>query len=558
MSYQALARKWRPRNFSELVGQIHVRTALENALSQGRLHPALLFSGTRGVGKTTLARIIARSLNCETGITATPCGQCSACLEIEQGRFVDLIEVDAASRTKVDDTRELLDNVPYAPARGRFKVYLIDEVHMLIKSSFNALLKTLEEPPGHVQFLFATTDPQKLPVTILSRCLQFHLQRITAEDIAERMRFILGEEGISTDDEGLRRLARAADGSLRDGLSLLDQAIAFGGGAVAGPAVAKMLGSIERRDLLRLVDAISRQDAAAAWAAIDAIDEQGLDFAEVMEELCRLWQRLAVGQRVPQVWDEVEQADLGPLVEHFSPEDLQVFYQIAVNARRDLDWAPDPRSGFEMVVLRTLAFLPESAASAPATSGSAPARRTAPPAQPSRAGGGQAPVQAARDESLAPPAQQEQDGGAPQEAPPPPQAAGVESSALTPGAIVWGELLPRLELSGICRMIAESCSIRSQNADELVLLLGPDVDQLCTSSLQARLIEALRAVIGTHVQVRLERPAAQDMPAPRTLNPEQAFLAEPGVQRAMDTFGAELMPGSLRVSIDDDGEHTTH
>lgn len=540
MSYQALARKWRPRNFSELVGQTHVRTALENALSQGRLHPALLFSGTRGVGKTTLARIIARSLNCETGVTATPCGQCSACLEIEQGRFVDLIEVDAASRTRVDDTRELLDNVPYAPARGRFKVYLIDEVHMLSKSSFNALLKTLEEPPGHVQFLFATTDPQKLPVTILSRCLQFHLKRITAEDIAERMRFILGEEGISTDDEGLRRLARAADGSLRDGLSLLDQAIAFGGGAVAGPAVAKMLGSIERRDLLRLVDAVGQQDAQAAWAAIDAIDEQGLDFAEVMEELCRLWQRLAVGQRVPQVWDEVEQADLGPLVERFSPEDLQVFYQIAVNARRDLDWAPDPRSGFEMAVLRTLAFLPESAAAVPSKGPGGAGGQAVAAAAPAR-----------QTEAPRPPLQATPVAAKPAPSPAPNTPPGL-------GALVWAELLPRLELSGICKMIAESCTIRSQNADELVLLLGADVDQLCTSSLQARLIEALRAVLGEHVRVKLERPAGQDKPAPRTLNPEQAFLAEPGVQRAMETFGAELMPGSLRVSIDDDGEHTTH
>ncbi len=525
MSYQSLARTWRPRNFSELVGQTHVRTALENALSQGRLHPALLFSGTRGVGKTTLARIIASCLNCETGITATPCGACSACQEIEQGRFVDLIEVDAASRTKVDDTRELLENVPYAPARGRCKVYLIDEVHMLSKSSFNALLKTLEEPPGHVQFLFATTDPQKLPITILSRCLQFHLQRIAPDDIAGRMRFILGQEKIEFDDDGLRRLARAADGSLRDGLSLLDQAIAFGAGQVQGAAVAQMLGSIERRDLLSLVAAIADQDAASAWQAIDAIEAQGLDFIEVLDEMCRLWQRLAVGQRLPEVWDELEQTDLAPLAERFSAEDLQVFYQIALNARRDIDWAPDPRCGFEMTVLRTLAFLPESMAGSPA-----PGRGSLPPAR-AAAAPGAAPASVAHPVAA------------------PAVTADAAAPALQPGEAAWAEILDRLDLSGVSALVAESGQIAAQSEEELELAIGPDCSALCTPIVEKRLREALQTLFGKDFRLRLsvqqaESESDQAIPG-RT--PEEQFLAQPGVVRMMKLFDAKMQPGTLRV-----------
>lgn len=538
MSYLALARKWRPRNFSELVGQSHVRIALENALSQGRLHPALLFSGTRGVGKTTLARIIARSLNCETGVTATPCGECGACQEIEAGRFVDLIEVDAASRTKVEETRDLLDNVPYAPARGRFKIYLIDEIHMLSKHSFNALLKTLEEPPSHVQFLFATTDPQKLPITILSRCLQFNLKRISPQDIAERMRFILDQESISADDDGLTRLARAADGSLRDGLSLLDQAIAFGGGQVQGEAVRSMLGSIERRDLLHLVDAVAQQDAGAAWAVIDNIAEQGLDFSEVLDELCRLWQRLAVGQQVPQALDEVEMNDLQDYLQAFPAADLQVFYQIAVNARRDLDWAPDPRSGFEMVVLRTLAFLPDKApANRSGGGGSKTApRSTAPQSQPAAA----QPVQASASEAV-------------------PLADAPRAAAASPQA--WPQMIEQLNLAGSVEMVARGCVARQQDDKQLQLQVGAQVQALCTSSVEKRLIAAIQSVCGETFEVRLRRDNTADTASPsddKPNNPEQEFLAQPGVRKAMQLFQADIQPGSFRQHVDDAGDPTYH
>lgn len=541
MSYLALARKWRPRNFSELVGQSHVRTALENALSQGHLHPALLFSGTRGVGKTTLARIISRSLNCETGVTATPCGECSACREIEEGRFVDLIEIDAASRTKVEDTRELLDNVPYAPARGRYKVYLIDEVHMLSKHSFNALLKTLEEPPGHVQFLFATTDPQKLPITILSRCLQFHLKRISVDDITARMRFILGEESIEADDDGLRRLARAADGSMRDGLSLLDQAIAFGGGQVTDDSVREMLGSIERRDLLALAGAIADQDSAAAWAAIERIAEQGLDFAEVLEELCRLWQRLAVGQHVPEALDEVEQADLSALMERFSAADLQVFYQIAVNARRDLDWAPDPRSGFEMTVLRTLAFLPDNAAAPPSSTGGTPQPRASAPAQ-AKSQAAPAPTQASASVESKPKTRER----------PTPQL----------GELQWSSLVKQLGFNGSTEVVAQGCKIGSQVDQTLTLEVSPQVQALCTSSVEARLRDALRKHLALpDLVIKFERPQSTD--AGESVDdivrsPEEKFLALPAVQKAIEIFDAEIQPGSFRMHSDAPGDNPIH
>src|SRR6187549_2476159 len=298
MSYLALARKWRPRSFAELVGQEHVRVALGNALTQGRVHHAFLFTGTRGVGKTTIARILSKCLNCDTGVTATPCGVCASCKEIDEGRFVDLIEVDAASRTKVDDTRELLENVQYAPTRGRFKVYLIDEVHMLSNHSFNAILKTLEEPPPHVKFLLATTDPQKLPVTVLSRCLQFNLKRFSAAQVQTQLEKICRAEGITFDSPGLKAIARAAAGSMRDGLSLLDQSIAFGGGKVEGPLVAAMLGSIDRDHVLRLLAALAKQDGAALLGEVEKLDESAPDYGAVLDELLEALQRIAVLQLV--------------------------------------------------------------------------------------------------------------------------------------------------------------------------------------------------------------------------------------------------------------------
>ncbi len=364
MSYQVLARKWRPRLFREMVGQTHVLQALINALDHNRLHHAYLFTGTRGVGKTTIARILAKCLNCEVGISSEPCGTCSACREIDEGRFVDLIEVDAASRTKVEDTRELLDNVQYAPSRGRFKVYLIDEVHMLSSHSFNALLKTLEEPPEHVKFLLATTDPQKLPVTILSRCLQFSLKNMPPERVVDHLRHVLSEEMIRFDDESLWLLGRAADGSMRDGLSLTDQAIAFGNGTLEASQVRTMLGTIDHGQVFGLLEALAAHDARALLVAVGELAEQGADFAGVLAELISTLQRLAIAQVLPDGVDN-SQGDRERVVDlaaRISAEDVQLFYQMALHGRRDLPLSPDPRGGFEMALLRMLAFRPATEA----------------------------------------------------------------------------------------------------------------------------------------------------------------------------------------------------
>ncbi|MFO0335809.1 MAG: DNA polymerase III subunit gamma/tau, partial [Pseudomonadota bacterium] len=379
MTYLVLARKWRPRKFAEMVGQEHVVRALTNALTSGRVHHAFLFTGTRGVGKTTVARIFAKSLNCETGVGADPCGTCSACREIDEGRFVDLIEVDAASRTKVEDTRELLENVQYAPARGRYKVYLVDEVHMLSVNSFNALLKTLEEPPPHVKFLLATTDPQKLPITVVSRCLQFHLKRLPPGLIAERMRRILEAEGVAFDAPSLPLLARAADGSLRDGLSLLDQVLVFGGGRVGEADVRAMLGTIDRNHVVHLVEALAAADAPGLLAIARALDDHAPDYDQVLVQLASLLERVALQQVVPQDSADAEWAPevLDALARAVPPADLQLYYQIALNGRRDLELAPEPRVGFEMTLLRMLAFRPaDTVAGAGATAAVAPAGGT--------------------------------------------------------------------------------------------------------------------------------------------------------------------------------------
>jgi len=364
MSYQVLARKWRPRFFDEMVGQEHVLKALINALNEQRLHHAYLFTGTRGVGKTTIARILAKCLNCEQGISARPCGECSACREIAEGRFVDLIEVDAASRTKVEDTRELLDNVQYAPSRGRFKVYLIDEVHMLSTHSFNALLKTLEEPPAHVKFLLATTDPQKLPVTVLSRCLQFSLKNMTPERIVSYLGKVLEAEKIGYEEPALWQLGRAAQGSMRDALSLTDQAIAYGEGLVGEAQVNAMLGTMDRGRLFKMAEVMARADAAEVMNEVAAMAEHGPDYDEVLQGLLTIWHRAALGQVVP---DAIEnsQGDREAILQlamAMQPEDLQLYYQIALNGRADLALAPDPRQGFEMILLRMLAFRPAPAA----------------------------------------------------------------------------------------------------------------------------------------------------------------------------------------------------
>ena len=361
MSYQVLARKWRPANFKEMVGQEHVLQALMNALDSDRLHHAYLFSGTRGVGKTTIARIFAKSLNCDTGISSEPCGTCSSCLEVDQGRSVDLIEIDAASRTGVDDMRELLDNVQYAPTRGRFKIYLIDEVHMLSRHSFNALLKTLEEPPPHIKFLLATTDPQKVPVTVLSRCLQFNLKRMSRMQIQSHLQFLLDEEKISTEPAALSLIASAADGSMRDGLSLLDQAIAYGAGSVLQASAESMLGAISKDYLLKIFDALVQQDAAAIIAEARNIISNNPDYQRVCAEMIALLQQMALFKADAGIDldDDMFGEKIAELCAQWSMEEIQLYYQIMLQGRQDLKISPDDAAGFEMLMLRLLAFSPD-------------------------------------------------------------------------------------------------------------------------------------------------------------------------------------------------------
>jgi DNA polymerase III subunit gamma/tau len=437
MSYLALARKWRPRNFTELAGQEHVMRALVNALRSGRVHHAFLFTGTRGVGKTTIARILAKSLNCETGLTPTPCGQCSACREIDEGRFVDLIEVDGASKTKVDDTRELLDNVQYSPARGRYKVYLIDEVHMLSTASFNALLKTLEEPPPHVKFLLATTDPQKLPVTVLSRCLQFNLKRFAPWMIFKRLTEIAAAEHIEAEAEALRLVARCANGSMRDALSLLDQVIAFGGERVTASDTRVMLGTLDRSEVFVILDALAARDAKQVLQRVDQLDERAPDYREVLAELAAVLQKLALLQAVSDLQlDEAEDIDTyRRLAAGIAAEDIQLFYQIAIIGRRDLELAPDARAGFEMVLLRMLAF---NLASAEPAAVARPAKTTATPAASPRA---PTPVASSESRPVAmpvatAPAWSPAEAGAPKE---------------------WAQILNELNLQGPARQLAAHC-----------------------------------------------------------------------------------------------------
>jgi DNA polymerase III subunit gamma/tau len=362
MSYQVLARKWRPKRFREMAGQEHVLQAIINGLDHDRLHHAYLFTGTRGVGKTTIARIFAKCLNCESGVSSEPCGTCHSCTEINENRFIDLIEVDAASRTKVEDTRELLENVQYAPTKGRYKVYLIDEVHMLSNSSFNALLKTLEEPPPHVKFLLATTDPQKLPATVLSRCLQFNLKNLSPERIVQHLKDVLQQEMVHFDEPALWLLGRAANGSMRDALSLTDQAIAFGSGKVLEPDVATMLGTIDTSYIVTMLQALANHDAAALLAAVDHMSEHSPDYQAALEAMLLLLHRITVAQMVPSAVDNAQgdREQVLALAQLLSPGDVQLFYQLGLHARRDLPLAPDPRSGYEMAMLRMMAFKPQA------------------------------------------------------------------------------------------------------------------------------------------------------------------------------------------------------
>ncbi|MEJ2515088.1 MAG: DNA polymerase III subunit gamma/tau [Gammaproteobacteria bacterium] len=524
MSYQALARKWRPRQFADLVGQEHVLKALIHALDTGRLHHAYLFTGTRGVGKTTIARILAKALNCEAGVSSTPCGKCSACVDIDDGRFVDLLEVDAASRTRVEDTRELLENVQYTPTRGRYKVYLVDEVHMLSTHSFNALLKTLEEPPPHVQFLLATTDPQKLPVTVLSRCLQFNLKRLPASLIRDRLKVVAEAEDLAADGAALELLARAADGSLRDGLSLLDQAAAFGGGSLSEQSVASMLGTVDREHAVRLVQAVADDDGPRVLDEIAALDERVPDYSAVLESVAALIQRAAVLQAAPDLdTDEdglTERAR--PLANAVSPEDLQLWYQIALAGRRDLPLAPSPRAGCEMALLRMLAFRLASAQDKPAAQPPAGPARGAPAARRSKT--------AATAGDKPPPAAGPARKPA-KSSPEPADKSGDETAAMPLDD--WEALIDRLGLTGATRQLARHCELAGRDGTAFRLVIDPEAEYLATRVQQDRLRDSLREGLGDKVRLQIEvaRPKAET-PAARAARQEQQRRAE--AARAID------------------------
>ncbi len=553
MTYQVLARKWRPKSFADMVGQQHVVRALGNALDRGQLHHAYLFTGTRGVGKTTLGRILAKALNCEQGVGANPCGVCGACREIDAGRFVDLLEVDAASRTKVDQTRELLDNVPYAPACGRFKVYLIDEVHMFSTSSFNALLKTLEEPPPHVKFLLATTDPQKVPVTVLSRCLQFNLRRLLPEEIRARLAHVLETEGLPAEPGALALLARAADGSMRDGLSLLDQAIAYGAGRVAETEVRAMLGTVGAEFTFALAEALAEADGARLLVEVERAGAFAPDFGELLRELIGLLHRLALFQQVPETVaaDDPERARIADLAGRITPADLQLYYQVALTGQSDLALAPDPRAGLEMVLLRALAFRPAESA-VPAV------RPDALPAAPR-------PVASApRPEPAAPvagaPASRTPGAGAdarprPEPAPAPRDRVAEPAPAATlANTADWHRLVDRLGVGGMASQLAHHCGFIGLGDGRLTLSLDPGCEQLRSPGTEERLRAALEAVLGAplRLELRVARPD-QETPAERRAREQEArrtaaaetLDADPAARRLRDQFDGQWVPGSI-------------
>jgi DNA polymerase-3 subunit gamma/tau len=540
MTYQVLARKWRPRDFAHIVGQAHVVRALVNALDAQRLHHAYLFAGTRGVGKTTIARILAKALNCEAGVSAKPCNECAACREIDEGRFVDLLEVDAASRAKVDETRELMDNVQFAPARGRFKVYLIDEVHMFSNHSFNALLKTLEEPPPHVKFLFATTDPQKLPVTVLSRCLQFNLKRIAVDEIASQLDRILDEEGVKGELGVSGLLARAADGSMRDALSLLDQAIAFGAGELNVKDVRNMLGSVDRRYVNELVASLARSDARALLDCVQRMAAEATDFASATDELIHMLQNIAISQVVPDApLEEVGDTEaLRALASELSPEDVQLYYQIALLGRRDIPLAPDTRGGFEMMLLRMCAFRPvgvgEGGTEPPPLQSKASLASVDKPAR-----------EASRERASLPdiPAAQ-------------PQTGADASEDIT--AQTWPRIIEQLSLSGLARQLAVNSLPIAREDSRVRLRLSPSHKQLTASGVKQKLQTALSTYCGEPVSLDIELAEPKgDTPATAERKDAQARQQEalraierdPNVRALCETFDAEIDRSSVQ-SVD--------
>lgn len=527
MSYQVLARKWRPAYFEEMVGQEHVLKALINALNNDRLHHAYLFTGTRGVGKTTLARILAKCLNCEAGVSAKPCGKCSACQEIVEGRFIDLIEVDAASRTKVDDTRELLENVQYTPTRGRYKVYLIDEVHMLSTHSFNALLKTLEEPPPHVKFLLATTDPQKLPMTVLSRCLQFNLKHVPREMIAAHLEKILTAEKIEFDQPALQRLAQAADGSLRDALSLLDQAISYGDGVVRDTEAGEMLGSISRTHLYQLLEALAANDAEVMMQAVDELAEMAPDYKSVLTEMTSLWHHLALQQQLPDAasirnYGDTEQ--MQTLAEKFGSEDIQLYYEITVRAQRDLSIIADGRQGLEMALLRMLAFRPETGEDV-RTISRAPAKKK----QPS--------VKVEAENKL----QHE--------------TVVAQAKPVQPGTFDnWDDILPRLNLAGMPKAFASHCSLKNIDTGLVTLQVSARHESLHNANVEEKITTALSKYFSKSVKLKIEIVENKpESPAERQqrevqeqqLEAEASIASDPFVESMTEAFDASIIPDSV-------------
>jgi DNA polymerase-3 subunit gamma/tau len=554
MSYQVLARKWRPKTFREMVGQEHVLRALINALDHNRLHHAYLFTGTRGVGKTTIARILAKCLNCDAGVSSEPCGQCSSCLEIAEGRSVDLLEVDAASRTKVEDTRELLDNVQYAPTRSRYKIYLIDEVHMLSTHSFNALLKTLEEPPPHVKFLLATTDPQKLPATVLSRCLQFNLKNMPPEQIVGHLGSVLDKEMVSYEEPALWLLGRAAAGSMRDALSLTDQAIAFGSGKVIEAEVRSMLGTVDLGNVYELLEAVSKDEPATVLAVVQRMAELAPDFEGSLDELLSLLHRVALAQMVPDAvdnsWGDAERVT--QIARTLTAEDAQLFYQIALHGKRDIGLSPDARRGFEMIMLRMIAFRPspllddiivdeplqpQASTVHPAGEGSAPAKKFPDPPR-STAGNG-----SRVDVHSAPPVIHP---------PEPLERKQFQLEDLTTST--WHQLLEVLGLSGIVYNIASHCVLRSRDRNTLHFVLDASNAALFNEGHVEKMQRALGNYFGQAITVSVERGEPRDeTPVMRLARLAQQRQAEavvaiegdPQLQALIARFDGELDPTSI-------------
>ena len=537
-----LARKWRPKSFAQLAGQEHVVRALSNALMQNRLHHAYLFTGTRGVGKTTIARIFAKSLNCLTGITATPCGECSACREIDSGRFVDLIELDAASNTQVDNMRELLESALYAPTSGRFKVYIIDEVHMLSKSAFNAMLKTLEEPPGHVKFILATTDPQKIPVTVLSRCLQFNLKQLPPALIAAHLQQVLEQEQISFEPAAINLIARVAQGSMRDALSLLDQAIAFSAGKVEEATVRTMLGAIDQGYLFDLLMALREQNGAELLEIADNMAARSLAFDAALQELATLLHRIALAQTVPQAIadDEPERVRLLELAQAFTPEEVQLFYQIAIHGRDEIDLAPDEYAGFTMALLRMLAFAPAKGGSQPDMVASSASARPA----------------AAIADTVAPAGKS---GVVPAASAPVNRASGdgaSDSKAASAGQPDWGILLTQLNMQGMAQQLAKNCVLQSFLDGRITLRLSQEhkhlqANKMATEKLQAALSDYFAKPIKLNIvlgKTESATPAVVEQQAKQFKQQlaNDSIAQDNFVREAQSELGASLITESIK------------